>query len=182
RAPFRLPAPHVRPHSPFGPPQAACSPPTTKRMHRCRIRNRSATFRRTKPPRTINTATRMPRPRTIADLYRERLEQEQPAQPAQPAEPAYPQAQPDDTPRFVRPQTPAGEPETMMPPMPEAEAAESRIYPPRPRTEPTPDPEADERVDAQAKRMKSRISKFFGKINNQWDKGSSADLPDDTEI
>lgn len=124
----------------------------------------------------------MPRPRTIADLYRERLEQEQPAQPAQPAEPAYPQAQPDDTPRFVHPQTPAGEPETMMPPMPEPEAAKSRIYPPRPRTEPTPDPEADERVDAQAKRMKSRISKFFGKINNQWDKGSSADLPDDTEI
>ena len=69
-----------------------------------------------------------------------------------------------------------------MPPMPETETAEPRFYPPRPQTEPTPDPEADERVEAQAERMKSRISKFFGKINNQWDKGSLADLPDDTEI
>jgi len=132
------------------------------------------------PPRTIGTATHTSRPRTIADLYRERLEQA--AQPAQTAEPAYPQTQPNGANRFARPQSPAEEPEASMPPMPEPEVAEPRLYPPRPRTEPTPDPEADERVDAQAKRMKSRISKFFGKINSQWDKGSSADLPDDTEI
>ncbi len=122
------------------------------------------------PPRATGTATQTARPRTIADLYRERLEQS--AQPVQP----------DGANRFARPQSPAEEPEAMTPPMPEPEVAEPRIYPPRPQTEPTPNPEADERVEAQAKRMKNRISKLFGRINNQWDKGSSSDLPDDTEI
>ncbi len=122
------------------------------------------------PPRATGTATQTARPRTIADLYRERLEQS--AQPVQP----------DGANRFARPQSPAEEPEAMTPPMPEPEVAEPRFYPPRPQTEPTPNPEADERVEAQAKRMKNRISKLFGRINNQWDKGSSSDLPDDTEI
>ncbi len=122
------------------------------------------------PPRTISTAAQTARPRTIADLYRERLEQS--AQPVQP----------DGANRFARPQSPAEEPEAMTPPMPEPEVVEPRFYPPRPQTEPTPNPEADERVEAQAKRMKNRISKLFGRINNQWDKGSSSDLPDDTEI
>ncbi len=121
------------------------------------------------PPRTIGTAAQTARPRTIADLYRERLEQ--PAQPVQP----------DGANRFARPQSPAEEPEATKP-MPDAEVTEPRFYPPRPQTEPTPNPEADERVEAQAKRMKNRISKLFGRINNQWDKGSSSDLPDDTEI
>ena len=138
-------------------------------------------------PRTVGTTAQRPRARTLADLYRERLEQQQAAQPTPTPTPAPSASAPEapETTRFVRPQAPAAEPEAPtqpMPSMPESETAEPRFYPPRPQTEPTPDPEADERVEAQAERMKSRISKFFGKINNQWDKGSLADLPDDTEI
>lgn len=84
----------------------------------------------------------------------------------------------------VAPPAPVVEPEPA--PVPTPEPAEEPRIPVQPGSQRAhaveEDPEAAERTEAIAAKMKDRIKGFFGGLNKKWDKGSSSELDDDTEI
>lgn len=137
------------------------------------------TFRHVPPRRTSTTAAAKPASSTVPPTARPEAAAYRP-QPAYPQEqgyePAYEQPQVPPQPTEPNRQTitdqPNAEPEANdRPPMQPPHPAASEY-----------DEEAERRTNATTKKMKERIRNFLGNINVKWDKGSSSDMDDDTEI
>ncbi len=142
---------------------------------------------RPQTPRAQGTS--LPDPETFRHVPPRRTSTASAVKPASPTarpQPAYPQEQGYE-PAYEQPQVPQQPSETNRQTTTEQPNAEPEandrpsMQPPHPAA-PEYDKEAERRTKATTLKMKERIRNFLGNINGKWDKGSSSDMDDDTEI